>query len=129
MAVEREEKMGRIRLKQIADASSESLENAIQEMVETGSLIRTNGLAGYNQIGNRGYIHEVARIDAMIGGNLLPACNLVASLMKRWLGGTLQGAVSHEHLEYYLDEYTFRFNRRTSRHRGTCFIDCSNKLW
>ena len=66
-------------------------------------------------------IHEVVRTDAEVGENLLPACNLVASLMKRWLGGTLQGAVAHGHLEYYLDEFTFRFNRRTSRHRGKLF--------
>jgi transposase-like protein len=114
-------KLGRIRLKRIADASAESLESAIQETVEPGSLIRTDGWAGYNQISNRGYIHEVVRADATVGENLLPACNLVASLMKRWLGGTLQGAVAHEHLEYYLDEYTFRFNRRTLRHRGKLF--------
>jgi transposase-like protein len=114
-------KLGRIRLKRITDASAESLESAIQETVEPGSLIRTDGWAGYNQIGNRGYIHEAVRASAEVGDNLLPACNLVASLMKRWLGGTLQGAVSHEHLEYYLDEYTFRFNRRTSRYRGKLF--------
>jgi transposase-like protein len=114
-------KLGRIRLKQIKDASAKSLEEAIQDTVEPGSVIRTDGWTGYNQIGSRGYIHEVVRTDAEVGDNLLPACNLVASLMKRWLGGTLQGAVAHEHLEYYLDEYTFRFNRRTSRHRGKLF--------
>jgi len=114
-------KLGRIRLKRIADASAESLEEAVQDTVEPGSVIRTDGWPGYNQIGSCGYIHEVVRTDAEIGDNLLPACNLVASLMKRWLGGTLQGAVAHEHLEYYLDEYTFRFNRRTSRHRGKLF--------
>jgi transposase-like protein len=114
-------KLGRIRLKRIEDASAESLEEAIQDTVEPGSVIRTDGWTGYNQIGSRGYIHEVVRTDAEVGGNLLPACNLVASLMKRWLGGTLQGAVAHEHLEYYLDEFTFRFNRRTSRHRGKLF--------
>jgi transposase-like protein len=122
MIVQRDgKKLGRIRLKRIADASAESLESAIQEAVEPGSLIRTDGWAGYNPIGNRGYIHEVVRTDAAVGDNLLPACNLVASLMKRWLAGTLQGAVAPEHLEYYLDEYTFRFNRRTSRYRGKLF--------
>jgi transposase-like protein len=122
MVVQREEKkLGRIRLKRIADASAESLESAIQETVEPGSLMCTDGWAGYNQIGNKGYVHEVVRTDAAVGDNLLSACNLVASLMKRWLGGTLQGAVSHEHLEYYLDEYTFRLNRRTSRYRGKLF--------
>ena len=56
-----------------------------------------------------------------MGDNLLPLCNRVAALVKRWLVGTHQGAVSHEHLDYYLDEYTFRFNRRTSRSRGKLF--------
>ena len=45
----------------------------------------------------------------------------VASLIKRWLLGTHQGAVSREHLDYYLDEFTFRFNRRSSRSRGKLF--------
>ncbi len=122
MVVQRDgKKLGRIRLKRIVDASAESLESAIEETVEVGSLIRTDGWAGYNQICNRGYVHEVVRKDAEVGNNLLPACNLVGSLLKRWLGGTLHGAVSHEHLEYYLDEFTFRFNRRTSRYRGKLF--------
>ena len=51
----------------------------------------------------------------------MPGCNLIASLLKRWLNGTLQGAVAHEHLSYYLDEYTFRFNRRTTSFRGKLF--------
>lgn len=108
MAVQRDgKKLGRIRLKRIANASAESLESAILETVEPGSLVRTDGWAGYKL----GYLHEVVRTDATVGDNLLPACNLVASLMKRWLGGTLQGAVAHEHLEYYLDEYTFSFQQ------------------
>ena len=52
---------------------------------------------------------------------MLPRVHRVASLLKRWLLGTHQGAVSREHLDYYLDEFTFRFNRRTSRHRGKLF--------
>ena len=51
----------------------------------------------------------------------MPRVHRVASLLKRWLLGTHQGAISHEHLEYYLDEFTFRFNRRTSRSRGKLF--------
>ena len=61
------------------------------------------------------------RKDTDVGVNLLPYCNRVGALLKRWLLGTHQGAVSHEHLDYYLDEYTFRFNRRTSRYRGKLF--------
>ena len=68
-----------------------------------------------------GYIHEVVRMSEEIGKDLLPNCHKVASLLKRWLLGTHQGAVSQEHLDYYLDEYTFRFNRRTSTDRGKLF--------
>jgi len=52
---------------------------------------------------------------------LLPRVHLIASLLKRWMLGTHQGAVSHEHLEFYLDEFTFRFNRRRSKNRGKLF--------
>lgn len=68
-----------------------------------------------------GYDHEVVRKDSEIGENLLPHYNRVASLLKRWLLGAHQGAAAHEHLDYYLDEYTFRFNRRSSQHRVKLF--------
>ena len=68
-----------------------------------------------------GYGHRVVREDAYLGDNLLPLTNRVASLLKRWLLGTHQGAVRASHLDYYLDEFTFRFNRRTSRSRGKLF--------
>lgn len=53
---------------------------------------------------------------------LMPHVHQVVSLLKRWLLGTHHGAVTHEHLEYYLDEFTFRFNRRRSRSRGRLFF-------
>lgn len=68
-----------------------------------------------------GYVHQVVRKDYSVGDNLLPLVNRVVSLLKRWLVGTHQGAVRSSHLEYYLDEFTFRFNRRTSRSRGKLF--------
>ena len=113
--------IGRIRLQRINDASSESLNSAIEKMVNKGSQIQTDGWPGYNKLESIGYIHTIIRPDAEIGELLLPNCHLVASLLKRWLLGTHQGAVSHEHLDYYLDEFTFRFNRRTSTHRGKLF--------
>ena len=113
--------IGRIRLRIVRDASAASLNPAVQEAVEPGSVVRTDGWGGYNKLGSLGYVREIVRKDADVGDNLLPCCNRVASLLKRWLLGTHQGAVSHEHLEYYLDEYTFRFNRRTSRYRGKLF--------
>lgn len=112
---------GRIRLKQVADASAESLETAIQESIEPGAVVKTDGWDGYNGLRALGYRHKVIRWTADVGKNLLPLCHREASLIKRWLVGTHQGAVSHEHLVYYLDEYTFRFNRRTSSYRGKLF--------
>jgi transposase-like protein len=112
---------GRIRLKHVLDASKESLERAIKEAVGIGSVVKTDGWQGYSRLTSIGYKHEIIRKTADIGDNLLPLCHRQAALLKRWLIGTHQGAVSHEHLDYYLDEYTFRFNRRTSRYRGKLF--------
>jgi transposase-like protein len=112
---------GRIRLKPVVDASAKSLEAAIQETIEPGSMVKTDGWDGYNGLRALGYRHKVIRRTADVGKNLLPLCHREASLIKRWLAGTHQGAVSHEHLVYYLDEYTFRFNRRTSSYRGKLF--------
>lgn len=121
IAEEKGKAVGRIRLRIIADASADSLESAIQETVEPDAIVKTDGWRGYNGLKSLGYVHEVVRKTEDVGDNLLPLCHRVASLVKRWLGGTHQGAVSHEHLGYYLDEYTFRFNRRTSRSRGLLF--------
>lgn len=114
-------RIGRIRLRRISDASAKNLEDAIKEGVEPGSVVHTDGWRGYNGLRNIGYIHDVVREESDVGGKLLPLCHRVISLLKRWMMGTHQGAISHEHLEYYLDEFTFRFNRRTSRHRGKLF--------
>lgn len=112
---------GRIRLKRLEGVSESSLIPAIRELVEPGSLILTDGWTGYNSLIDNGYCHEIIRHSVSVGDNLLPLCHQQASLMKRWLTGTYQGAVSHEQLDYYLDEYTFRFNRRMSKHRGKLF--------
>jgi len=120
-AQEDEKETGRIRLKQVADASGKSLEAAVQETIEPGTVIKTDGWQGYNGLRSLGYKHKVTRKTADVGENLLPLCHREAGLIKRWLGATHQGAVSHEHLAYYLDEYTFRFNRRTSSYRGKLF--------
>jgi len=113
--------IGRIRLKRVADASATSLESALLTMAEPGSEIRTDGWGGYNGLEALGYAHRVVRETLEVGKNVLPLVNRVAALIKRWLLGTHQGAVRISHLEYYLDEYTFRFNRRTSRSRGLLF--------
>ncbi len=89
--------------------------------VQPGSVVRTDGWNGYLPLSSQKYVHKVIRKIADIGYNLLPLVDCVASLLKRWLTGTQQGAVRMSHLDYYLDEYTFRFNRRTSRSRGKLF--------
>ena len=120
-------RIGRIRLRQITDASGHTLEAAIAGMIEPGSRVRTDAWRGYNGLEARGYSHQVIRQEATLGDNLLPLANRVASLLKRWLLGTHQGAVRPSHLDYYLDEFTFRFNRRTSGPGVNCSIASSNK--
>lgn len=115
------EEFGRIRLARVADASAFSLIGAVRDCVERGSLIRTDGWSGYSGLSADGYLHKVVRQDSDVGDNLLPLVNRVVALLKRWIQGTHQGAVHPSHLDYYLDEFTFRFNRRTSRSRGKLF--------
>jgi transposase-like protein/ribosomal protein L37AE/L43A len=116
-----ESKVGRIRLKRVPDASGPSLDGAVKESVGPGSIIHTDGWGGYGRLSEIGYAHEVIRKRADVGQNLLPRVNRVVALLKRWLLGTYQGAVRPSHLDYYLDEFTFRFNRRRSRSRGKLF--------
>ena len=115
--------IGRIRLRRAADASAASLEAFIQEAVEPGSVVRTDGWPGYARLATLGYQHEVVVTggDEQLVSGHFPRVHRVASLLKRWLLGTHQGAVKPSYLDYYLDEFTFRFNRRTSRSRGKLF--------
>jgi transposase-like protein len=121
VAQEDKNRIGRIRLRRVLDASADSLSPAIQEAVEPGSTLRTDGWPAYGGLPRLGYQHQVVRQSADVGENLLPLAHQVAGLLKRWLLGTYHGAVRDYHLDYYLDEYTFRFNRRTSRSRGKLF--------
>lgn len=120
VAVERKgRRMGRLRLAHVPDSKGETLVSAIRELVERGSMIETDGLQSYNSLTAAGYDHRVVRTEAT--ADLLPQVHLVVALLKRWLLGTHQGGVQTSHLDYYLDEFTFRFNRRTSRSRGLLF--------
>lgn len=120
-AQENDGHIGRIRLCLVPDASAESLSQAVQDAVEPGSMVHTDGWGGYGQLTSLGYVHVVVRETGEVGENLLPLAHRAASLLKRWLLGTHQGAVRASHLDYYLDEFTFRFNRRTSGSRGKLF--------
>jgi hypothetical protein len=114
-------KIGRIRLRRIPDLTQGTLHGFITANVEPGSVIRTDGLPAYG--GLPGYRHDPVVIagSGKTADELLPRVHTVVALVKRWLMGTHQGAVSHQHLDYYLDEYTFRFNRRNSASRGKLF--------
>lgn len=116
-------KIGRVRMRQISDASSVSLHTFIAASIKPGSTIVTDGWTGYSGLEALGYIHKVINLSKRrkSPSDLLPRVHRVVSLLKRWLMGTHQGAVSHDHLDYYLDEFTFRFNRRTSKYRGKLF--------
>jgi transposase-like protein len=113
--------IGRIRLKRVPNASSDSLIGAVKDSIEPGSVVRTDGWSGYRPLTTEGFDHVVMRKSEDVGENLLPLVNREAALLKRWLLGTHQGAVRPSHLDYYLDEYTFRFNRRKSNYRGKLF--------
>jgi len=112
--------IGRIRLRRLRALTRAQAHQFIATAIAPGSRVRTDGLNIYDQLA--GYAHErqVQRHQAE-GEHLLPRVHRVVSLLKRWLLGTHQGGISHAHLDYYLDEFTFRFNRRTSASRGKLF--------
>jgi len=118
--------IGRCRMAPVADASSESLHAFVRDHVEPGATVITDGWSGYLGIEKLGYAHDrrsqrAASTRGDDPNTLLPAVHRVASLTKRWLLGTHQGAVEHTHLPGYLNEFVFRFNRRSSRSRGMVF--------
>lgn len=122
VAVEvKDKRIGRVRISRVPDASGESLLKFVQESVEKGSIVNTDGWQGYNGLSGAGYTHEVTIAKDVKKSDLLPHVHLIISLLNRWLLGTHQGAVREKHFDYYLDEFTFRFNRRTSHYRGKLF--------
>lgn len=115
-------KLGRVRISIISDASGDSLIPFVTKNVEKGSRIITDGWKGFSGVGKKGYEHTVHNQKlATTDEEMLPHVHLIVSLLKRWLLGTHQGAVDEKHLQAYLDEYVFRFNRRKSAQRGLLF--------
>ncbi|MBI4403094.1 MAG: IS1595 family transposase [Deltaproteobacteria bacterium] len=114
-------KIGRIRMRHIPDASASSLEGFIKDSIAKGSGLVTDQWGGYNGVKSLGYGHK--RVDGEVVGieEVVPRVHRVASLLKRWLMGTLHGRFEPKHLDRYLEEFTFRFNRRTSNYRGLLF--------
>ena len=124
VAVEdRGERAGRVRMRRIPDVTKDTLTDFVLDHVARGAEVHTDGWQGYFDIGKYRFKHVVTNVSA--SGDpahvALPHVHRVASLVQRWILGTHQGAVSHDQLDYYLDEFTFRFNRRHSRHRGLLF--------
>ena len=124
IAVEKEgRRIGRVRMRVVEDFTARDLCGFVCDCVEPGNTVRTDGLRSYLALSRHGYVHDriIQKEHEKTASELMPGVHRVASLLKRWLLGTHQGRVSREHLGYYLDEYTFRFNRRKSRHRGKLF--------
>ncbi len=116
--------IGRIRMRMVEDASAHSLHPFVEDCIEPGSTLHTDGWQGYAGLENKGYQREITvlRGRRKEASQLMPRVHRIASLLKRWLLGTHQGAVAHPYLPYYLDEFTFRFNRRKSKSRGKLFF-------
>lgn len=114
---------GRARLRRVPDVSAASLLPFVREVVEPGAEVRTDGWSAYGGLATHGYVHRTTVLSS--SGDpahvSMPAVHRVASLLKRWLLGAHQGSVRVEQLDRYLDEYVFRFNRRSSRSRGLLF--------
>lgn len=114
---------GRVRMRHVPDVQAASLVPFVCDIVEVGSLIRTDGHTGYDTLPSHGYRRDKLILSASDSPAhvSMPAVHRVASLLKRWLLGTHQGSVHGKHLQSYLEEFTFRFNRRHSRRRGLLF--------
>ena len=118
--------VGRCRMALLADGSSASLHPFVTGHVEPGATVITDAWMGYHGLAGLGYAHQrrsqrAARARGDDPGELLPAVHRIASLAKRWLLSTHRGSVEEAHLQSYLDEFVFRFNRRRSASRGMVF--------
>ena len=124
IAVERGDngRLGRVRLKVADRPGGLDMIEFASEAITPGSTIHTDGARVFKRLVAKGYDHQptpgykAVDLDAVMAGP-----HLISSLLKRWTAGTLHYRVSPQHLPYYLDEFTFRFNRRTSKARGLLF--------
>lgn len=115
--------IGRVRMRHISDASGENLLPFVCDVIVPGSVVLTDGWGGYNDIPLHGYTHKQTIMSSSDDPAhvSMPGVHRVSSLLKRWILGTHQGSFVPAHLQSYLEEFTFRFNRRTSQSRGLLF--------
>jgi transposase-like protein len=114
-------RVGRVRIQRIPNATAEALEAFILANIAQGSTIHTDGWPSYNAVSSLGYKHLPRPSSTVNPDELLPRINIVTALLKRWLLGTLHGRLDPKHMDNYFEEFTFRFNRRTSTARGLLF--------
>lgn len=114
-------KTGQVRLAKIPDASSDGLKNFMEENFESSSTIITDGWPSYNELEMKGYKHKVQKPTLSDEDEVLPNVHRLASLLKRWLLIMNQSYLNKNKMDYYLGEYVFRYNRRTSKSRGLLF--------
>ena len=114
---------GRIRMRHISDAAGDKLVPFVCDVVTPEAVVQTDGWRGYNDLYSFQYKHQRTILTSSDDQAhvSMPGVHRVASLLKRWILGTHQGSVSNEHLQSYLEEFTFRFNRRKSFSRGLLF--------
>ena len=108
---------GRVRLGLVPNVSAAALIGFVEKHLGHGETAHTDGWRGYAKLGKTGYQHIVSVLSQLdqTAAEVLPRVHLIFSLLKRWILGTHQGSVSFKHLDGYLEEFTFRFNRRLAR--------------
>ena len=124
IAVERHDRgrLGRVRLELAAKSGGLDMIDFAGEVIAPGATICTDGAQMFTRLRDKGYDHQATvGLQATDLDAVMPGPHLVSSLLKRWTAGTLHYRVSTQHLPYYLDEFTFRFNRRNSKARGLLF--------
>ena len=116
------QKIGRVRMETIERADRIQINQFIKNNIELGSTVITDGWKGYTDVKKMKYIHEIQDKKVILDKEeITPNVHKIASLLKRWLLGTHQNYVSQDYLNYYLDEFSFRYNRRNSKSRGLLF--------
>jgi len=123
LAVEKHgRKLGRMRAEVAARPGTTAIIGFAASVIAPGTDIHTDGSRMFTRLAAMGYSHHgTAAVHTPDKETVLPGLHLVAALLKRWITGTLHYGISAEQLPYYLDEFTFRFNRRNSGSRGLLF--------